>query len=167
MARLLRLRKIVRARRHPSPRANRRVVRERCTSTTFPMSSLLRLAARRAPRALPTGRRGYAEVSDKIKLSLVLPHQVRCTCSCDVDIYLRLNSSTTPLDPSTCAFPVYRPSLRRRRPCRSTLRLHPVTWVSLRTTSRPLSLSVRALWRSLSPETPRRSGSVRDSPSPV
>ncbi|VDB95304.1 unnamed protein product [Peniophora sp. CBMAI 1063] len=39
------------------------------------MSSLLRLAARRAPRALPTGRRGYAEVSDKIKLSLVLPHQ--------------------------------------------------------------------------------------------
>jgi hypothetical protein len=39
--------------------------------------SLLRLAARRAPKALPLGRRGYAEVSDKIKLSLVLPHQVR------------------------------------------------------------------------------------------
>ncbi|KAI0036935.1 epsilon subunit of F1F0-ATP synthase N-terminal domain-containing protein [Vararia minispora EC-137] len=39
------------------------------------MSSLLRLAARHAPRALPLGRRGYAEVADKIKLSLVLPHQ--------------------------------------------------------------------------------------------
>ncbi|TFY78971.1 hypothetical protein EWM64_g5043 [Hericium alpestre] len=32
-------------------------------------------AARRAPRALNIGRRGYAEVADKIKLSLVLPHQ--------------------------------------------------------------------------------------------
>ncbi|KAI0318868.1 F1 complex, delta/epsilon subunit of ATPase [Amylostereum chailletii] len=32
-------------------------------------------AARRAPRSFALGRRGYAEVSDKIKLSLVLPHQ--------------------------------------------------------------------------------------------
>lgn len=42
--------------------------------------SVLRLvsfAARRSPRSLTLGRRGYAEVTDKIKLSLVLPHQVR------------------------------------------------------------------------------------------
>lgn len=42
--------------------------------------SALRLAStlsRRAPRAFATGRRGYAEAADKIKLSLVLPHQVR------------------------------------------------------------------------------------------
>ncbi|KAI0048168.1 epsilon subunit of F1F0-ATP synthase N-terminal domain-containing protein [Auriscalpium vulgare] len=40
--------------------------------------SALRLvssAARRAPRTVTLGRRGYAEVTDKIKLSLVLPHQ--------------------------------------------------------------------------------------------
>ena len=42
--------------------------------------SALRLVssvARRAPGSFVLGRRGYAEVSDKIKLSLVLPHQVR------------------------------------------------------------------------------------------
>ena len=38
---------------------------------------LLSTAGRRVPKALPQGRRGYAEVADKIKLSLVLPHQVR------------------------------------------------------------------------------------------
>ena len=41
--------------------------------------SVLRLVsstARRSPRSLALGRRGYAEVADKIKLSLVLPHQV-------------------------------------------------------------------------------------------
>ena len=39
---------------------------------------LLSTVSRSAPRALAAGRRGYAEaVSDKIKLSLVLPHQVR------------------------------------------------------------------------------------------
>lgn len=37
---------------------------------------LLSSAAKRAPSALSFQRRGYAEVSDKIKLSLVLPHQV-------------------------------------------------------------------------------------------
>ncbi|KAJ3475800.1 hypothetical protein NLI96_g5829 [Meripilus lineatus] len=40
--------------------------------------SALRLvssAARRAPKAFTLGRRGYAEATDKIKLSLVLPHQ--------------------------------------------------------------------------------------------
>ncbi|KAK7018570.1 ATP-synt-DE-N domain-containing protein [Favolaschia claudopus] len=36
---------------------------------------LLGSAARRAPSAVTLARRGYAEVSDKIKLSLVLPHQ--------------------------------------------------------------------------------------------
>ena len=42
--------------------------------------SALRLVssvARRVPGSFVLGRRGYAEVSDKIKLSLVLPHQVR------------------------------------------------------------------------------------------
>ncbi|KAJ7076024.1 epsilon subunit of F1F0-ATP synthase N-terminal domain-containing protein [Mycena belliarum] len=41
------------------------------------MSSLrlLASAARRAPAALSLGRRGYAEASDKINLTLVLPHQ--------------------------------------------------------------------------------------------
>ncbi|KAG9004958.1 delta subunit of the central stalk of mitochondrial F1F0 ATP synthase, atp16 [Tulasnella sp. JGI-2019a] len=37
-------------------------------------SSTLR-AARRAPIAATLGRRGYAEAADKIKLSLVLPHE--------------------------------------------------------------------------------------------
>ncbi|EKM54555.1 uncharacterized protein PHACADRAFT_258487 [Phanerochaete carnosa HHB-10118-sp] len=40
--------------------------------------SALRLASsltRRAPKALTASRRGYAEASDKIRLSLVLPHQ--------------------------------------------------------------------------------------------
>lgn len=41
------------------------------------MSSLRLLSsvARRAPSTFPAGRRGYAEAADKIKLSLVLPHQ--------------------------------------------------------------------------------------------
>jgi F-type H+-transporting ATPase subunit delta len=42
--------------------------------------SALRLVssvARRAPSSFVLGRRGYAEAADKIKLSLVLPHQVR------------------------------------------------------------------------------------------
>lgn len=49
---------------------------------------LVSAAARRVPRAsVSLQRRGYAEaVSDKIKLSLVLPHQVRLTsvsfCDC-------------------------------------------------------------------------------------
>ncbi|PCH43387.1 hypothetical protein WOLCODRAFT_164398 [Wolfiporia cocos MD-104 SS10] len=45
--------------------------------TLSPMSALrlLSTAARRAPKSLASQRRGYAEVSDKIKLSLVLPHQ--------------------------------------------------------------------------------------------
>ena len=45
-----------------------------------PLMSALRLlssAVRHAPKSVPLGRRGYAEVADKIKLSLVLPHQVR------------------------------------------------------------------------------------------
>ena len=49
-------------------------------ATNRPSMSVLRLvssATRRSPRSLAIGRRGYAEVTDKIKLSLVLPHQVR------------------------------------------------------------------------------------------
>lgn len=42
---------------------------------------LLSSAARRAPKSVPLGRRGYAEAADKIKLSLVLPHQVRVNFS--------------------------------------------------------------------------------------
>ncbi len=38
---------------------------------------LISQAARRVPRNVQVLRRGYAEVSDKIGLSLVLPHQVR------------------------------------------------------------------------------------------
>jgi len=43
------------------------------------MSALrfLSITARRVPPFSVT-RRGYAEVSDKLKLSMVLPHQVRC-----------------------------------------------------------------------------------------
>ncbi|KAF9793415.1 epsilon subunit of F1F0-ATP synthase N-terminal domain-containing protein [Thelephora terrestris] len=44
---------------------------------------LLSSAARRTPKSIPLGRRGYAEVADKIKLSLVLPHQAIFT-SADV-----------------------------------------------------------------------------------
>ncbi|KAF8135413.1 F1 complex, delta/epsilon subunit of ATPase [Boletus edulis] len=44
---------------------------------------LLSSAAKRTPSALALQRRGYAEVSDKIKLSLVLPHQAIFT-SADV-----------------------------------------------------------------------------------
>ncbi|OCH87041.1 epsilon subunit of F1F0-ATP synthase N-terminal domain-containing protein [Obba rivulosa] len=44
---------------------------------------LLSSAARRAPAAFATGRRGYADVADKLKLSLVLPHQALFT-SADV-----------------------------------------------------------------------------------
>ena len=45
------------------------------------MSALRLVSAvgRRAPRAFPIGRRGYAAAADKIKLSLVLPHEVRST----------------------------------------------------------------------------------------
>ncbi|THH15638.1 hypothetical protein EW146_g4863 [Bondarzewia mesenterica] len=54
---------------------------------------LLSSAARRAPRASSTlGRRGYAEVSDKIKLSLVLPHQSIFT-STDV-VQVNLSAAT-------------------------------------------------------------------------
>jgi len=38
---------------------------------------LLSSVVRRAPSQFTLARRGYAEAADKIKLSLVLPHQVR------------------------------------------------------------------------------------------
>lgn len=75
----------------PSSGDLRRRQRERahhicCNCSLSPTMSALRLlsqasrrAAAPAPRVL--GRRGYAEVADKIKLSLVLPHQVRLTRS--------------------------------------------------------------------------------------
>ncbi|OBZ70804.1 ATP synthase subunit delta, mitochondrial [Grifola frondosa] len=45
-------------------------------------------AARRAPKAFASGRRGYAEVADKIKLSLVLPHQAIFTSADVVQVNL-------------------------------------------------------------------------------
>jgi hypothetical protein len=48
-------------------------------ATNRPAMSALRLVssvARHPPRSLALGLRGYAEAADKIKLSLVLPHQV-------------------------------------------------------------------------------------------
>ncbi|CAL1707265.1 unnamed protein product [Somion occarium] len=53
---------------------------------------LLSSAGRRAPKALSLGRRGYAEVADKIKLSLVLPHQAIFT-SADV-VQVNLSAAT-------------------------------------------------------------------------
>ncbi|KAI0645932.1 epsilon subunit of F1F0-ATP synthase N-terminal domain-containing protein [Trametes maxima] len=53
--------------------------------------SALRLAtsaARRAPRSLALGRRGYAAAADKIKLSLVLPHQAIFTSADVVQVNL-------------------------------------------------------------------------------
>jgi F-type H+-transporting ATPase subunit delta len=40
------------------------------------MLRLASTATRRAAVRLPLGRRGYAEATDKIKFSMVLPHQV-------------------------------------------------------------------------------------------
>ncbi|KAI9461317.1 epsilon subunit of F1F0-ATP synthase N-terminal domain-containing protein [Lactarius psammicola] len=53
---------------------------------------ILSSAARRSPRSLALGRRGYAEVTDKIKLSLVLPHQAIFT-STDV-VQVNLSAAT-------------------------------------------------------------------------
>ncbi|ETW80663.1 mitochondrial F1F0-ATP synthase, subunit delta/ATP16 [Heterobasidion irregulare TC 32-1] len=50
---------------------------------------LLASAARRVPRASSTlGRRGYAEATDKINLSLVLPHQAIFTSTNVVQVNL-------------------------------------------------------------------------------
>lgn len=43
------------------------------------LTSASRVASRRVPSTVTVGRRGYAEAADKIKLSLVLPHQVSLT----------------------------------------------------------------------------------------
>ncbi|KAF8502151.1 epsilon subunit of F1F0-ATP synthase N-terminal domain-containing protein [Russula emetica] len=53
--------------------------------------SALRLVssvARRGPGSFVLGRRGYAEISDKIKLSLVLPHQAIFTSTDVVQVNL-------------------------------------------------------------------------------
>ncbi|KAI0785682.1 epsilon subunit of F1F0-ATP synthase N-terminal domain-containing protein [Abortiporus biennis] len=49
-------------------------------------------ASRRAPKTFALGRRGYAEAADKIKLSLVLPHQAIFT-STDV-VQVNLSAAT-------------------------------------------------------------------------
>ncbi|KAG1865825.1 F1 complex, delta/epsilon subunit of ATPase [Suillus subalutaceus] len=49
---------------------------------------LLSSAARRAPSTLAQQRRGYAEVADKISLSLVLPHQAIFTSTDVVQVNL-------------------------------------------------------------------------------
>lgn len=51
--------------------------RPRCFTLIMSALRLVSSAVRRAPKTLALGRRGYAEAADKIKLSLVLPHQVR------------------------------------------------------------------------------------------
>lgn len=93
--------------------------------------SALRLVssvARRAPRPFVLGRRGYAEVADKIKLSLVLPHQVR------------LHTLTEPAELSVTPMRGRRSSPQQTL-CRSTCRRPRVTWVFLRTMSRLLNRS--------------------------
>ncbi|EGO00093.1 hypothetical protein SERLA73DRAFT_180517 [Serpula lacrymans var. lacrymans S7.3] len=76
------------------------------------MSSLrlISSAARRAPSVLTQARRGYAEVSDKIKLSLVLPHQAIFT-STDV---VQVNVSAATGDMGILANHV--PSIETLRP---------------------------------------------------
>ncbi len=74
--------------------------RTSCSPTK--LMSALRLAtsvARRAPRNLVLGRRGYAEAADKISLSLVLPHQVCASSSFAPGQPLTLNASSRPSSP--------------------------------------------------------------------
>jgi F-type H+-transporting ATPase subunit delta len=63
------------------PRSESGKTREKFTNA-HQMSALrfLSIAARRVSPFAVT-RRGYAEISDKLKLSMVLPHQVRCAPS--------------------------------------------------------------------------------------
>lgn len=121
-----------------------------CSLTTPAMSALrlLSSAARSAPRAsFALQRRGYAEAADKIKLSLVLPHQVRLI----LDDILTLEALTIGI----CS-PFFRPL----KSCRSTLPLQRVTWVSSLTTSRRLSPCALVSWRSSNRVTAARSGLV-------
>jgi len=84
-----------------------------------PTMSALRLVstvARRAPGSFALGRRGYAEATDKIKLSLVLPHQVR----------LLHSPAELSITPTRCR----RRSSPRQMLCRSICRRPLVIWVS-------------------------------------
>ena len=89
------------------------------------MSALrfLQTTARRAPRVAVLGRRGYAEVSDKIKLSLVLPHHVG------------FHVSVHPIVLNWPEWSMFRLCILQQMLCKSTLRRQLVTWVSSRTTS--------------------------------
>ena len=85
--------------------SRRKTLHRRCTHP--PAMSALRFVSavsRRAPISFATGRRGYAEAADKIKLSLVLPHQVR------------LRQRTTSVHCLTYDFD--RPSSRLRMSCK-------------------------------------------------
>lgn len=96
-----------------------------------PTMSALRLVsavARRAPGSFVLGRRGYAEAADKIKLSLVLPHQVR------------LHTFTEPAELSVTPMRGRRSSPLQTL-CRSTCLQPPVTWVFSLITFRLLNRS--------------------------
>ena len=76
-------------------------------------SSVLQLissAARRTPQSVPLGHRGCTDAADKIKMSLVLPHQAIFT-SAETD---RVNISATTSDVGTLANHV--PSIEPLRP---------------------------------------------------
>lgn len=137
-----------------------------CILTTAPaIMNTLRIAraavrARPAAIARPLQRRGYAEVaSDKIKLSLALPHQVRITSICQTcrNPINWKHAQENGADKSThsrstshrmCTFTTAGPTIREssantdemhRIACRSTSQRKPATWVSWPTTCRPLS----------------------------
>lgn len=124
---------------------------------------LVSAAARRAPRAtISLQRRGYAEAaSDKIKLSLVLPHQVRLTslsfCNCNLPLLTHSMLSVVLFD-WTC---YNRLSFPRKMLYRSTLPRRLVTWVSSPTTSRQSSRCALVSWRSLTQRATVRNGLVR------
>jgi hypothetical protein len=136
-----------------------------CISPTTPsiMSSLriARAALRVRPTAIarPLQRRGYAEASsDKIKLSLALPHSVRIhdCLSMRPDQLLSLHCCGLKLTtcarslstgPRMCTSPLTRPTPRKPRTktnqssaaSRSTSLRKPARWVSWQTTCRRLN----------------------------
>ena len=106
---------------------------------------LLTSATRRASTTLALGRRGYAEVNDKLKLSLVLPHEVWSSYNCYCSVTNDGNSHCT----------------RRRTFYKSISRRKQVTWVFWRTMSPRLKLSVLVWWKLLRGVVPQKSSSVR------
>lgn len=115
---------------------------------TTAMSSfrIIAAAARRASPSKALGRRGYAEVADKIQLSFVLPHQVR------------ILPCLYALSSTHCCIRQFSPT---KTSSKSTSLRKLVTWVSWPTTSPPSKLCDLALWKSLKPQEAHKSSSVR------